>query len=338
MSEEWRLDLVKGLVPNLTAYGQRDYRRFLSAHLQYLQHSCQLSQQSVNNSINELMTSLLVTVQLLSETDFQNSLNILIEQSKSNAPAFFSRFLLFTQNNFRANAFLSIYGTDFEFPVPFQTSSYFYVYAEPVIYDNGCSCGMFSNCTTQATIMEMNPPRNISLHGLKMGCTPSETFLASTLECFYNQSCLDLIQQSTNYPKSLTALSTTNLSRFSENTTITELIRNLFVESWSAKTNYSTYYEQCSPLLCSYISIEKFNILYSVTAILGIQGGLTVVLKWLCPKLIRIGARIDRNRKNRVTPVESINPLGISSHITTLRTIQNVTLIDETKLTNAVSQ
>lgn len=324
--------MVNGLVPNLTAYGQRDYRRFLSAHLQYLQGLCQLSQQSVANSINELMTSLLVTVQLLSKTDFQNRLNTLIEQSKSNAPVTFSRLLFFTQNNFRANAFLSIYGTDFEFPVRFPTytiNTYpqlaIFAYAEPVIYDDGCSCGMFSNCTTQATIMQTNPSRNITLNGLKMGCTPSESFLASTLECFYNQSCLDLIQQFANYPNSLTPLSSTNLRRFSENTTITELVNNLFVENWSTKMNYSSYYEQCAPSLCSYISVENFNVLYSVTVILGIQGGLTIVLKWLCPKLIRIGAKLHRHRKNRITPVDPVNSLVMPSHIATNRSIQNTT-------------
>ncbi|CAF1203262.1 unnamed protein product [Adineta ricciae] len=337
VSEKWRMDLVSGLHPNLAAYGDRDYRRFLSAHLQYLQGLCQLSQKSVDNTINEYVTSLLVTVQLLSETDFQNQLNASIEHSRLNAPLLFSRCLFFIQNNFRANAFLSIYGTDFKFPIESQSYTG-YLYAEPVIYDNGCSCEMSSNCTTQATFIETDSSKIISVLGMKMGCTPTESFLASTLECFYNQSCLDFIQQYTNYSNSLTPLSTTILSRFSQNTTITELIRHLFIEKWSTKINYSSYYEQCSPSLCSYISVENFDIIYSITVILSIQGGLTIVLKWLCPKLVQTGSKIYHFRKKRITSIHPKDSLAISSQVSTNRIIQNTTSVVTERPINLASQ
>lgn len=226
------------------------------------------------------MTTLFVTVQLLSETDFQNRLNTLIEQSKSNAPLLLSRLLFFTQSTFHANAFISIYGTNFEYSAPCEDYEEVYMPAEALIYDDGCSCGMYANCTIQANFIEMNSSRNISIKGMKMGCTPSESFLVSTLECFYDQSCLHLIQQYTNYSNSLNSIST-NSSRFSENITISELIKNLFIEYWSTAMNYSEYYHQCSPSLCSYTTVENFNLLYTITLILGIQGGLTIVLKWI---------------------------------------------------------
>ncbi|CAF1526195.1 unnamed protein product, partial [Adineta steineri] len=67
-SDQWRRNLTAGLVPNLTEYEQRDYRRFLSAHLQFLTRLCQLSMDLVNDAVNQLNSSLLVTTQLLSET------------------------------------------------------------------------------------------------------------------------------------------------------------------------------------------------------------------------------------------------------------------------------
>ncbi|UJR07421.1 hypothetical protein I4U23_011707, partial [Adineta vaga] len=317
VSEQWRLYLVSGLVPNLTVYEQRDYRRFLSAHLQYLQGLCQLSQQAVNNSISEFLTSLLVTVELLSRINFQNRLVISIEQSKSNAPVLFSRLLYLTQLIFHGNAFISTYGTDFTYLLTnYEVDFDVYSPTEAVIYDNECSCGMSSNCTTQATFIETNSSTStkLSVKGMKMGCIPSESFRLSTLECFYDQSCLDLIQQYTNYPNSLTPLSTTtNFSRFPQNTTISELINHLFIEKWSTEMNYSSYYEQCLPSLCSYTSIEKFNLLYTITVILGIQGGLTIVLKWICPKLVRVGSKIYYHRKKRITPVHSTVCIEIPS-------------------------
>ncbi|CAF1350011.1 unnamed protein product, partial [Adineta ricciae] len=302
--KERQLDLVNGLNPNLTIYEQSDYRRFLSPHLQYLQGLCQLSQQAVNNSINEFLTSLLVTVDLLSNTNFENRLKILVEQSKSSAPILFTRLLLFTQSIFHGNAIISTYGTNYKYSALSNSPREVFAYTEPIIYDDNCSCGLSPNCTTQANILETKSTKML-IKGMKMGCTPSQSFLRSTLECFYDQSCLDLLQQYTNYSYSLTALSskTTSASRFSQNTTIEELVQDLFVEQWSTQINYSLYYQQCLPSVCSYTTIGRFDIFYTISIILGIQGGLTIVLKWICPKLVRIGSKIYYHRKRRINPL-----------------------------------
>ncbi|CAF2840226.1 unnamed protein product [Rotaria sp. Silwood2] len=314
-----------GLNPNLTVYEQKDYRQFLSAHLQYLQGLCRLSIQSVNNSIDEFLTSLLVTVELLSEINFENRLNILTEQIKINAPILFSRLLSSTQSILHGNAIISTYGTNFNYRILAVGSRYVYAYTEATIYDDECSCGLSSNCTMQGTLIERNSSRKIPLKGMRMGCTPSQSFLVSTLECFYDQSCLDLIQHYTNYENSLTPLSTTNLSHFSQNTTIGELINNLFIEQWSTQINYASYYQQCSPSICSYTSIEKFNTFHTITVVLGIQGGLTIVLKWICPKLVRIGSKIYHHRKKQPNTVNPINTNQVSSNATYNTAIQNTT-------------
>ncbi|CAF4312632.1 unnamed protein product, partial [Adineta steineri] len=264
ISEEWRIGIANGLVSNLSIYSQKDYRRFISAHIQYLQGLCRLSQQSVNNAVNESLTSLLVTTELLSKQNFYNHVNNSIEQSKSNAPILFSRLLFITRTVNHGNAFISTYGTNFEYISLLIEGEFSYAYTEGMIYDNECSCGLYSNCTTQATFVDENSSEVIPVKGLKIGCTPSESFRLSTLECFYDQSCLNLIQNYTSYHNSSTPLST-NSSRFPENTKIDELIKNLFNEQWFNQSNYSSYYEQCSPLLCSYTDIERFNILYTIT-------------------------------------------------------------------------
>ncbi|CAF1154473.1 unnamed protein product [Adineta ricciae] len=162
---------------------------------------------------------------------------------------------------------------------------------------------MSSSCSTQAVFIERNLSRAIPVNGMKMGCTPSQSFLSSTLECFYNQSCLNLIQHYTGSNASSGPLPTQK-SRFSpSNTTIAELVNELFLEDWSIDKNYSLYYEQCSPLVCSYTIVEKFNIIYIITLVLGLQGGITIVLKWFCPKMIRLGFKIYNRRKNQVTAV-----------------------------------
>ncbi|CAF1147349.1 unnamed protein product [Adineta steineri] len=329
VSEEWRVDLTNGLVSNLSVYKQNDYRRFLSAHLQYLRGLCQFSVQSVNNSINGFLTSLLITNELLSNSSFYDRLDLLTEQSKSNAPILLSRLLSLIRDINHGNAFISIYGTNFIYTPMVLEVFYGYTPTEPIIYDNDCSCGLFPNCTTQATFIETNSSIKMSVRGMKIGCIPSESLLASTLECFYDQSCLDLIQHYTNYRNSSIPLLTTT-TRFTSNTTVDELKNNLFIERWSTQINYSSYYEQCLPSVCSYTSIEKFNLLYTITVILGLQGGLTIVLKWICPKLVRIGSKIYHRRKrqissNQVSPNSTTtNPPLHDSFNTTLSTTKTI--------------
>ncbi|CAF3248069.1 unnamed protein product [Rotaria sp. Silwood2] len=241
--------------------------------------------QSVNNSIDQFLSSLFVTVQLLPETDFHERLDLLIEQSKLNAPTIFDNLLFLIRSVNHGNAIISTYGTNFEYVVPWSEVLHdTYASTQAMIYNDECSCGLYMNCLSQASFINQNSSEIIPIKGLRIGCTPSESFHASTLECFYDPSCINLIQDNTNYIKSINFTSSLNplsimKSQYSINATIAELIDNLFIEQWIATINYSSYFERCSPLLCSYTCIEQFNLLYTVTVLLGLQGGLTIVLK-----------------------------------------------------------
>ncbi|CAF4242115.1 unnamed protein product, partial [Rotaria sordida] len=336
-SDQWRINITTGLVPNLTVYEQRDYRRFLSAHLQYFQGLCLFSIQSVNNSIEQFLTSLFITSEVLSEKDFHARFHLLIEQSKSSAPKTSAHLFFLIRSINHGNAMVSTYGTNFEYiSTWFWNNDYYpYISNQAIIYDNNCSCGLYPNCTTQANFIERNSSR-ISIKGLKIGCTPSESLRSSTLECFYDQSCINQIQRYTSSTNKIIPLEI-NMSRFSINTTVAELINDLFVEQWATALNYSSYYKQCLPLLCSCTYIQKFNILYIITISLGLQGGLTIVLQWISPKLVRIIAKLYKNRKKRLNIIEpscSFNMITIEiDNINVNNSLSN----DETLLTTILS-
>ncbi|CAF3664549.1 unnamed protein product [Adineta steineri] len=313
ISKEWHMGIIDGLAPNFSIYSKNDYRRFLSSHLYYLQGLCQISKDSVDNAINEFLTSLLVTVELFSKEDFHHRIEILIEQKKSNVPILFSRFLSMIQIFNHGNGFMTTYGTNFQYVSLKSYDVASYAHTVAMIYDDNCSCGLSSNCTTQAIFIENLT--TISIVGLKMGCLPSESFHLSTLECFFNESCLNLIHKYTNYRNDSTPLST-NLTYFSLNSTINELINHAFTEQWLTNINYSLYYDQCFPSICSYTYNEKFNILYLITLFLSLQGGLTLVLTWICPKLIRYASKIYHyyRRRRQRTSVYPDNSLAMSSN------------------------
>lgn len=280
-----------------------DYSHLIDAHLKYLERLCEYSITVEQNSIEQFLDSLLITSELLSEKDFSIRMNSSIEQQKESIRNKVSNPLFLIRSINHANGFISTYGTNYEYISTWflNNGTYPYIPNRAIIYDNQCSCGLYGNCTTQAYFLTKNSSK-VFIEGFRLGCTPSESLHVSTLECLYNETCLDLIQQYTNLTLDRLSIET---SRFHRNTTVSKLIDHLFVEQWITTKNYSSYYHQCSPSLCSYTYIQHFNLLYLITFILGLHGGLSIVLDWFSPKIIRIIFKINEKRKQHLTIIES---------------------------------
>ncbi len=59
------------------------------------------------------------------------------------------------------------------------------------------------------------------------------------------------------------------------------------IEEWSHEASYSFFYEQCDPLYCTYSVNERRDIIFIITTLIGVFGGLNVVLKLLIPLAVR---------------------------------------------------
>ncbi|CAF1509726.1 unnamed protein product [Adineta ricciae] len=304
--DEWQMNLTKNHLSDIFLWKKNDYRLFLLAHIKYLQGLCSNSIEIIQNLVDQFHSTLLITAQLLEEKDFHSHINNFIEQTKSKAPHLLLNILSLIRIIYHGNAFISKYQSNYKYIFPWNHFDKVYVPTEAMIYDQNCTCGLISTCTTQAGFYnEKNSSDFIRIQGLKMGCLPSESFLQSTLQCFFNQTCLNLIQQYSNsshfnisslsYPKNESLI----------NKTIHELINDLFVESWSKNINYSLYFNQCLPSLCSYTYNKRFDLFELITFLLGFQGGLKIVLKWICPQIIQILMKIYSSRKKRSNRIDS---------------------------------
>ena len=303
-SNEMIDNLAISLSSNQLISNKRDYRLLISAHIQYLTGLCQISIRSVDSSIKNFLSTLFIKRELVFEDEFYEHIDSSIELTKQTAPDVLDSIFFLIRNINFGNAIISTYGTNFKYVLPLEKTFFEHFATEAEIYDDDCSCGLRLNCTSQAYFIENNSSNKIHLPGLKIGCTSSDSFLSSTLECFYNQSCVDIIEKYTNYSNSLQSLS--NQSRI--NLTIYELVKNLFIDQLLTRKNYSAYYEICSPSLCSYNYIQKFNLVYTIYFLLGFQGGLTIVLRWICPRIIQFKMTIEKYRKNR-TRVVHLKPV-----------------------------
>ncbi|CAF4333061.1 unnamed protein product, partial [Rotaria sordida] len=104
------------------------------------------------------------------------------------------------------------------------------------ILNETCQCDRTNNCIYPAGIY--NQSRSITpnevfsldasplfmIPGFQVGCVPQNALFQSTLECFYNQTCLDIVISLTGALRTVSPLNISNSnSRFSPTTTVAVL-------------------------------------------------------------------------------------------------------------------
>jgi hypothetical protein len=160
---------------------------------------------------------------------------------------------------------------------------------------NNCSCLSVKGCSRPAT-SNGSDGHLVTIPGMIMDCLIVDATLASTLQCYYNQTCLSLLHQL--LPTDIQVMSNRSNKHFSIHSTIQMLSDKMMIDEITSNTRFDLYYYQCNPAYCSYSYTRRFDVLFIFTTIIGIFGGLSFVIRLIAPF---IAAAILR-RKNRAVP------------------------------------
>lgn len=79
-----------------------------------------------------------------------------------------------------------------------------------------------------------------------------------------------------------------NSSRYSLSTPVHTMVEQLMVEDWSKNVSFDSYYAACNPQFCTYSTTKRRAIIFIVTILLSLFGGLNVGLKLFTPFFIRM--------------------------------------------------
>ncbi|CAF0824433.1 unnamed protein product [Adineta ricciae] len=292
---------------NVSEYSSRDYRKMATSHFQILGLLCRTVRQMIDDSLSELLSQHFTTSEVVSNETFNAQMNHLVEQLKTTNIVNIKYTRDFLWLNMFYNGIYSGLKTNFYdngangLDITYNVLSYG--------SSNGiCSCRRSADCTTQAAITKLvssnatvntttavqNPIRLFNISGLQVGCLPYNSLLQSTLECFFNQSCIDQIQE---YLPALAFVSPLSAhSRFQQNTTVKHLLDQLLIESWNQINNFTAYFQSCSPHSCTYSYDRRFNILYVIVKLIGIFGGLKMMLKFSAPLIVKLIRRFQTCR------------------------------------------
>ncbi|CAF1141419.1 unnamed protein product [Adineta ricciae] len=248
----------------------------------------------INDGRQQFLASSVISANIIDNSALNTQINTSLMKFQSTLPNVFLNTFHLLRGMIQSNGMVSSYSTNWYLQMK-DVVQYATVYFHPQFYNN-CNCATSSTCTQSSTPFIL---------GYFVGCTPLESLLQSTFECFYNQSCVDLLVTYLNIslPSSIVTLNK-NETRFSMNDTIESIVEEIFIERWLSNISYAKFFEQCKPVACYITVTHRNSFLFAVTTVLGLQGGLVtffkLVVPWLLLSVEKLAQRFMPRTQSRV--------------------------------------
>ncbi|CAF1186952.1 unnamed protein product [Adineta steineri] len=283
ITDPWLLYLYEKR-DNDTRHSPYDFYNSAVGQFKLLSSFCNLSKETVFESIFQLETTDFINNQLLSLDILNNRIKMFINEFQQTLSQSFVNSISLIRETISSNMFMTTSLSNWEFDRTSPNLSLKIFHMFPLNY-NGCSCSSSSKCVS-------------SSHGMLIGCYPLESIFQTTLHCFYNQTCIDL----TNTFKSIN-ISSLEISRFSLNQTIESVVNELMLEELKHEINYPNYFNACSPSLCIYSYVDKRNAIEGILTLIGLYGGLVIICRLIAIIIVKTMCRMN----NRVNPATNLS-------------------------------
>ena len=236
LMDTWRMAFVGGL----------DFRFTATFQFQALQSLCGLMNATINNGLSRFFAAEYVTLHVSPESLFTSQADSIINGFIANTIKDFARSFRIIRDSIQANGLLAtsqsnafLYVSQLESP----PSTIWRMFGE-------CSCIHSSQCHQQATIYNgVSDQVRYRVPGFKMGCYTVESLLQSSLECLYSATCFAELSYYTglNGSSNATVMNGSMSSRFSETSSVDDLLDEMMVERWDRRVMYEKYYDGCGP-------------------------------------------------------------------------------------------
>lgn len=175
---------------NWFLYYRADLRSRGAVYFSFLSTLCQLSETTVKRAIDQFLNETFINTQVISKTEFYLQVDNFISQFKQTTTAQFSRNLNLLRDVMSGNALISSYVLNYDWPID-ADRTYTTIPVSPVRMKNGCSCGTRNDCNESGGVYYyVTDLQEFAVPGWNVGCSIVETLLRSTMECFYNSTCI----------------------------------------------------------------------------------------------------------------------------------------------------
>lgn len=97
-----------------------------------------------------------------------------------------------------------------------------------------------------------------------------------------------------------------NSTLSSSNVTVQSLMDTLMVDRWNSSVSFIHYYAICATPSCTYVVTERANLIYIITTIIGLYGGLSAAFEIIIPVLVKIWRYLSMCRRQRIEPAGTV--------------------------------
>ena len=278
-----------------------------SYHLQFVASWCRLARESVIDDRNAFYATEFIANEVLIPHVFNQQVLSLLELFVASTISTYVRSLALIRETTEVNGFQSGFLTNF-IPIVRGSIPDLELVVYGTVYNHGtCSCMATVNCSQQLTQTKGNVNSSgelLKIPGLVASCYVEQGTLQSTLECYYNQTCLDMLHfyVNPNIIFNISALDATRTdSRFNVTTLVGDLVSQMMIEQWSNGSSHASFYDACQPLTCTYSYTGKNELIVVITTIIGLVGGIVNVLKLLVPRFVHLLRRCRWRGRRQLT-------------------------------------
>jgi len=292
VTQEW-IDYLSRPFGNAPIY-YLDFQFIGTYTFQALDAFCELVDQTINASLTQFYSNQYVSTTVTSSGLFRSQIQASIRQFKLSTTNNFLRSFDIIRSTTQSNGLFSGAQTNYRFELLSDGE----LVATILQNHASCFCQLSAKCISPHTIYHSDPSMRVfSIPDFYEGCYIVEALLQSTLECFYNQTCINQLQSYLEYysPMTIAALNSSLPTNYSVNSTIKQLLDGLMVETWNELLKYKSYYNACQPTECIYTYETTNGAVYIITTIIGLVGGLITVLKVVVPLLVKSVRRKRRS-------------------------------------------
>lgn len=311
---------------DLNRYWRMDIRYSLNSMWQLISSFCRAAQKEAHNFLLNFGDDSILTPAVVNENYLKTQVEAALNDMLDSLVTTFTTDLNIISTTTYINGFMTALSTNFILlfgfvgggkpTVFFKEMHYLMPSTGKICYnhrDGSCEipAGVyFSDIFDTVAILNLNTTRPAyTFPGLVFDTLPFNIVLQSSLECFYDSRCMELLLSL--YPTSIdvSILNAFKPSRFQSNTTLQTIIHELFIENITSNILFQSYFQACKVVYCQYSYSRRFDWIYVLTTIMSLIGGLNTVLRITSPLVVRIGMLIKRkiNCHRRFVPTDQRN-------------------------------
>ena len=141
-----------------------------------------------------------------------------------------------------------------------------------------------------------------SIRGMRSDCYPFDGLLASSLECYFDAACLQLLVSTSAYFQPLNNQLTT---RFPSKMAISSILSQSMVEQVSIEASIEDYFAQCNCAKCTYKDTYRNNWAGIASVAIGMIGGVNTALCVMIPTFVGLMYKLLISKCKRSAPTVS---------------------------------